>query len=535
MYSCFRGNMSHGKGGENVKKVTKIEGSKSNKRIKNRVAAYIRVSTSMDAQTESFDAQERHYQELFKQRRDWEPVGIYADEGISGTSMQNRQGIQHLLDDCRNGKIDLVLTKSISRFARNLTECLEAVRELSFMGVAIHFDKENLNTQQMDGELLLSMLGALAENESKSISKNSKWSFKKRVENGTYKHVSAPFGYDILDGKLVINEEKACIVRDIFNWYLSGAGTYVIAKRLDELEVEPERGVQWKDSSVMYILKNERYIGDALFQKTYTDGQYKRHKNNFDVDMMYAQETHEAIVERKVFDQAQQLIKQRQAVILKKDTKVYANVYALSGRIHCQHCEVTFKRRTHYLSKDRSYIAWTCNNRLKDTNLCHTKFIKEMYIEEAFVRMMNKLVFGRKEVLEQTIARLMKLKPEDESRVHELKSKLKEVQNKLHTLSKLLDSKDVDNKFYLKEEAYLQNMKKELLAELRRTSMEDNQYSYQIQEMKSLFNAVNQNSYFNFYNEALLERFVKRIVVENRKTIIFELTCGLHLKEEVRV
>lgn len=527
--------MSHTEGGEKVKKVTKIETNKVNKKRKNRVAAYIRVSTAMNAQIESFEAQERHYQQLFKQQPEWEPVGIYADEGISGTNMQKRDGIQRLLEDCRAGNIDLVLTKSISRFARNLTECLEAVRELSFMGVAIHFDKENLNTQQMDGELLLSMLGALAENESKSISKNSKWSFKKRVENGTYKHVSAPFGYDILDGKLVINEEKASIVRDIFNWYLSGAGTYVIAKRLDELEVEPERGVQWKDSSVMYILKNERYIGDALFQKTYTDGQYKRHKNNFDVDMMYAQEMHEAIVEREIFEQAQQLIEQRQAVVLKKDPKVYTNVFPLSGRIHCQHCEVTFKRRTHYLSHDRSYIAWTCKNRLKDTGLCNTKFIKEMFIEEAFIRMMNKLVFGRKEVLEQTITRLMKFEPKDESRVHGLENELQEVQDRIYRLSKLLGSKVIDNQFYLREEASLQNKKKELLAKMRRTNREDNNYNYQIQEMKSLLTAVNRKSYFDRYDANLLGRFVERIVIENRETIIFELTCGLHLKEKVRV
>lgn len=195
MYSSFRGNMSHAEGGGKVKKVIKIEANKVNKTRKIRVAAYIRVSTTMDAQTESFEAQERHYQQYFKQRREWEPVGIYADEGISGTNMQNRDGIQRLLEDCRNGKIDLVLTKSISRFARNLTECLEAVRELSTLGIAIYFDKENLNTQQMDGELLLSLLGTLAESESKSISDNNKWSFKKRVENGTFRHSVAPLGY----------------------------------------------------------------------------------------------------------------------------------------------------------------------------------------------------------------------------------------------------------------------------------------------------------------------------------------------------
>lgn len=334
---------------------------------------------------------------------------------------------------------------------------------------------------------------------------------------------------------MVINDEKAHIVRDIFNWYLSGDGTYVIARKLDELGIEPERGKQWLDTSVMYILKNERYIGDSLFQKTYTGSLYRRHKNNYDVDMKYAQETHEPIIERNVFDKVQRIIEQRQEAVLKKDTKVYTNVYPLSGRIHCQYCGVTFKRRTHCLSGDRSYIAWTCKNRLKDTDLCSIKFIKALYIEEAFVRMMNKLVFGRREILEQTITRVEKLEPQEGSQSQKLKDELKEVQDKLYTLSKLLETKVIDNAFYLKEEAALQHTKKELLAELRQTSVEEHQYGYQIQEMKQLLNEVNRDSYFESYDASLLERFVERIVVVNREEIIFELTSGLQLKERVRV
>lgn len=518
-----------------MKKVIKINHQQTSIKEKVRVAAYIRVSTDHDDQTESFEAQERHYQRMYNKQRDWEAVGIYADEGISGTNMQNRPGIQRLLEDCREGKLDLVLTKSISRFARNLTECLEVVRELSLLGVAIHFDKEGLNTKQMDGELLLSMLSALAENESKSISENSKWSFKKRVENGTYRHVSAPFGYDIENGQLVINEDKSVIVQNIFNWYLSGDGTHVIAKRLNRLKVEPKRSDQWRDNSVMLILKNERYIGDALFQKTYTDNSYKRHKNNFDVDMLYAQETHEAIIDRELFDQVQALIEQRQAVILNDNTDIYTNTYIFSGRIYCKHCGITYRRRTHSLPHDRSYIAWTCKNRLINPNLCGTKFIRELYIEEAFVRMMNKLVFGRKEVLENTIIQLSKIEPADNKELQKVQEKLKTVQDSLYSLTKLLSSKVVENNFYLSEEAALQKEKKELLAELRRVNAEGNKHHYQIQEMKALLQAVNRSSYFNAYDEQLFDRFVERIAVDNRETIIFELKCGIHLTERLRV
>lgn len=534
MYSFFRGNMSHGKGGENVKKVTKIEGSKSNKRRKNRVAAYIRVSTSMDAQTESFDAQERHYQELFKQRRDWEPVGIYADEGVSGTSMQNRQGIQRLLDDCRNGKIDLVLTKSISRFARNLTECLEAIRELSTLGIAVHFDKENLNTQQMDGELLLSMLSALAESESKSISDNSKWSFKKRVENGTFRHSVAPFGYDLNEGQLIINEEKANIVRDIFNWYLSGDGAYVIAGRLNEMGIDLEKGRQWRDNSVLYILKNERYIGDALFQKTFTDENYQRHWNDYDVDMLYIEGSHESIISREVFNQVQTLLDERKERICNKDTTVYSNRYPLTSRIQCQNCGVSFIRRTHY-TNDQSYIAWTCSNHLMGAESCGIKFIKELHLEEAFVTLLNKLVFGRNEIIEATIKKLEISDFDATKSQKDIEMQLKEIQDKLYTLSKLLNSKTVDITFYHKEETALLQEKKKLLAQLRRIETQEHQYSYQLQALKELYEVVNRREYFDCYDATLLEQFVEKIHVFSRDSVVFELTCGLRLREKVRI
>lgn len=518
-----------------MKKITKIKGTVVKKARKIRVAAYIRVSTSTDAQKESFEAQEAHYQKLFQDHKEWTPVGIYTDEGISGTSMVNRDGLQRLLDDCRQGMIDLIITKSISRFARNLTECLETVRELSSLDVAIHFDKEGLNTQQMDSELLLSMLSALAESESKSISENNKWSFKKRIENGSYRHSVAPYGYDISDGQLVVNEEKASIVKSIFAWYLSGDGTYVIAKRLNDLGIKPDRGKEWRDNSVMYILKNERYIGDALFQKTYTDDNFKRHWNNFEVEMMYVEEMHDPIISREIFDQVQILIEERREQILNRDTKVYTNRYSLTGKIHCKQCGANFIRRTHYISWERSYIAWTCSNQLKDPELCGIKFIKEYHLRVAFINMLNKLVFGRKEILEETIQKLSQLDPQSASKRDKLSDELKEVQDKLYELTKLVESDIIDQAFFYEEENHLLKEKKRIYAKLRRIDSKEHQYSYQLQELKELYYALDRRKYFTRYEDDLMKRYVKKIHVVSRDQVVFELTSGLKLAERVMV
>lgn len=518
-----------------MKKVTKIEATKAVKKQPLRVAAYIRVSTSLDDQLDSLEAQRTHYQQLFKHRLDWEVVGIYADEGQSGVSIKNRMGMQRLLDDCRQGKIDLILTKSISRFARNLTECLETVRELASLGVAIHFDRENLNTQQMNGELLLSMLSALAENESKSISENAKWSFKRRIENGLYKHISAPFGYEIQEGQLVVNEEKAQIIRMIFAWYLSGDGTHVIAKRLNEMGIAPERAKAWQEGSVMGMLKNERYVGDALFQKTFTDDQFKRHKNNYEVEMMYVSDSHQAIVDRETFDRVQALIEHRQSVVTGDDTDKYFNRYPLSQIIHCGRCGGNFIRRTHYSSNGRSYIAWTCSNQLRDPEQCGIKFIKEIHIQEAFMTLLNKLIFSRQTILEPTLYQLSQPSQAVQIDVEEIEQELQSVQDQLFTLSSLKGTELIDVAFYQSEELKLQQAKKDLLMKQRMALGKDEEKVSQLQAMKDLVRALDRDDYFQDYDESLLERILKGIRVKNRTCLEFELTCGLRLEEEVRV
>ena len=210
-----------------MKKVTKINQNSNNyqKHSKLRVAAYCRVSTDSDEQMLSLEAQVKHYEAYIKANPDWAFAGLYYDEGITGTKKEKRPELLRMISDCEDKKIDFIVTKSISRFARNTTDCLELVRKLIGLGIFIYFEKENINTGSMESELMLSILSGLAESESISISENNKWSVQRRFQNGTYKISSPPYGYDSVDGKLTINEDQAEIVRFIFAEILSGKGT----------------------------------------------------------------------------------------------------------------------------------------------------------------------------------------------------------------------------------------------------------------------------------------------------------------------
>lgn len=253
-----------------MKTVSRIDPIPRQKK-KLRVAAYCRVSTDMDAQLESLEAQKSYYENYIGSRADWVLVGIYYDEGITGTKKDKRPNLLRMMEDCETGKIDFILTKSVSRFSRNTADCLELVRRLMELHIPIYFEKENLNTSEMEGEFLLSTLSSLAESESVSISENSKWSIQNRFQDGTYKLCSAPYGYR-WDGKnLVVDPVQAKVVKRIFAEVLAGKGAGTIAADLNDDGIPAQRCDHWTSTSILGMLTNERYVGDTLLQKTFTD------------------------------------------------------------------------------------------------------------------------------------------------------------------------------------------------------------------------------------------------------------------------
>lgn len=236
-----------------------IEATKKPEDVKLRVAAYARVSSDSEDQENSLAAQTRYYTSQITEKPQWEMVDIYADDGISGTSMEKRADFLRLMKDCRRGLIDKILVKSISRFARNTTECLESVRELQAMGISVYFEKENIDTGRISSEMMLTIFASFAQQESESISGNMTWAWQKRMENGTFIPSSQPYGYCVIDGQIVVDELRAKHIRTIFSLYLSGMSTLDIAHYMaEQSKVAPElREIKWTYKGVTRILKNE--------------------------------------------------------------------------------------------------------------------------------------------------------------------------------------------------------------------------------------------------------------------------------------
>ena len=277
-----------------------------------RVAAYCRVSSDSSDQLHSFAAQVQHYTKFISDNERMELADIYADEGITGTKTSERDDFNRLIADCKKGKIDRVLTKSVSRFARNTADSLMYARLLKEYGVSILFEKENIDTAYMSSELLLALSGAQAQEESISISKNMRWSIENRMKAGTFIASHTAYGYKLVDGKYFIEKKEAEIVKLIFESFLSGMGKKAIADMLNNMDI-PKRidGVPWQISTVEYILTNERYIGDAVFQKTYTTETlpFVNKANNGEKAKYYVENTNPPLISKSDFEMVQKLIK----------------------------------------------------------------------------------------------------------------------------------------------------------------------------------------------------------------------------------
>ena len=339
-----------------------------------RVAAYCRVSTDREEQEHSCDTQKAMYTEMIMMKPTWQMAGIYADEGITGTVAKKRPGFMKMIEDCRKGKIDMIVTKSVSRFSRNNLDCLMYVRELKQLGIPIIFEKEGINTIQVSSELLLTLFGALSQAESESISMNVKLGIRQSLKNGNVRFSYKTFlGYRKgVDGQPEIVPEQADIVRRIYNDFLAGATYLEIAKRLTEENVPTMGGGnRWFSERIKSILKNEKYKGDALLQKTYiTDPISKRvKKNNGELPMYYVENSHPAIIERRIFDRVQEEMARRAGKKKVKQTGTktelgrYSGKYALTELLYCGECGTPYRRCT-WSRNGKKKIVWCCVSRL---------------------------------------------------------------------------------------------------------------------------------------------------------------------------
>ena len=360
-----------------------------------RVAAYCRVSTDDDEQLGSFESQKLYYEEKISANKEWMNAGIFADEAITGTKTDKRSGFQEMISRCQNGEIDMILTKSISRFARNTVDTLNHVRMLRDRNIAVFFEKENINTLDMNGELLLTIMSSLAQQEVESLSQNVKMGLQMKMKRGELIGFNGCFGYDYdPETKTIsVNEAEAEVVRMIYDLYLQGYGTTTIAKRLMDLGIKNKKGeVSWKTHGVMGIIKNEKYKGDVLLGKTFTtDPISKRRLANFgEENQYYIRDHHEPIVSREIWDAAEQIRNKRaQSRVIETtgNRERYTRQYAFSSMCECAYCGHKLTRRTRHSSSIYEKPVWQCMNATKNgiANCPNCKAIDEAILEGAFI------------------------------------------------------------------------------------------------------------------------------------------------------
>lgn len=373
-----------------MKTVVKIEPAIPLMPVRKKVAAYARVSMETERLSHSLSAQISHYSELIQKHSDWQYVGVYADDGISGTGTSKRDEFRRMVEDCEAGKIDIIITKSISRFARNTVDLLNTVRHLKDIGISVRFEKEQIDSLSEDGELMLTLLASFAQEESRSISDNVKWGTIKRFQKGIPNGQMRVFGYEWIDDQLTIIPEEAEVVRFMYREYMKGASRIEIGRILNEKGLYTRQGKEWVDSNVKVVLTNITYTGNMLFQKEYVEDPITKHrkKNRGELPQFYVEDTHEAIIPMDEFQKVQTEFKRRRDLGPLGNKSL--NLTAFSTKITCSICGKHYRRSGKRNTAGEVYYIWTCLTKSqKGASACGSKNIPEKMLKNVAAEAMG--------------------------------------------------------------------------------------------------------------------------------------------------
>ena len=511
-----------------------------------RVAAYCRVSTEQEEQQNSFAVQVAYYTDLINKKKEWTLAGVFADEGISGTQTKKRTEFNRMIRMCKKKKIDLVITKSISRFARTTVDCLEYVRQLKDLGIGVIFEKENINTLKMTSEFMIALYGSFAQAESESISKNVSWGKEKAFREG-----KVPFQYKKLlgyrkgaDGKPEIVPEEAETVRSIFNLYLDGYTLLNIAQILMDQKITTANGKsEWTKSAIQSILKNEKYVGDALLQKTFTVDciTHKVVKNNGERPMYLITDHHTPIIDRDTFNRVQQEIARRNSKRKISDqTKTeqgkYSGKYALSELLICGHCGNPYRRRI-WTKSGNKQVVWRCISRLEHgRRYCpDSPTIKEEQLHKAIIRAINNYYYCGNDVekiLKANISNVLECHGQEE--IAAIEKRLKEIDKARNDLISLIatggcDEDKLDSEFekLYKEEQSLS----ERLAMLK----SKNQTSAETQaKLDKIIDMIEHEKFeLETFDNVLIRKLIECVKVLNKAEILVIFKGGYEVRTEI--
>ena len=505
---------------------------------KQRVAAYCRVSTDNEEQINSYTAQKAYYSQKIEETPDWEMAGLFADEGITGTSMKKRKEFNCMITACKRGRIDLILTKSLSRFARNTVDCLEIVRMLKARGIGVIFEKENINTLTVSSEFLITLFSGFAQAESESLSTNVGLGIRMAMKDGKVNfHYNTMLGYRKgEDGKPEIVPEEAQVIRRIYQRYLDGCSEGQIAKELDREGTPTAKGVKaWSHQVVHSILCNEKYIGDALLQKTYvTDCINKQvKKNNGELPQYYIENNHPAIIPRNIYQQVREEMTRRASKrkVMQKSGKTeqgkYSGKYALSEKLICGECGTPYKRCT-WARNGEKRIVWRCISRLEfGKKYCHeSPTMPEDKLQSAILTVLNRAARQNSEFHDEVldIVCAAKCGPQDstvdllamERRLEELT----EQQNRLldRVLANMADTTLTDQ---LKELADEKQALTDAISAAKADALRKANQESRVEEFREF---IAQNSQgFTQYDDEVVRKMVERITVIDAETILVRL------------
>lgn len=509
---------------ERVVKIIKPTIANINQEKRQRVAAYCRVSTDSEDQTNSFSAQLRYYSDFIKSNAEMEFVDIYADEGITGTCINKRDEFKRMMIDASNGKLDRIFVKSVSRFARNSLECLESIRTLNSFGVTVLFENDNIDTKTMNSELILYVKSAFAQSEALAGSKRVATAIRMKMENGEFITCNAPYGYKLdKECHLSVIPEEAEIIKRIFKLYLSGNGIGKIVAILNGERI-PNASGKWSVPGIRYILTNEKYIGDSLLQKTYTPQMLplRNVPNKGELDRYYVANSHEGIVSKEDFELVQ--IRMKQVTTERKAPQKHF----FTGLIECKECGWSYKRKV-----QNDIVYWVCSQKTMAGRSCGGKNISEEALKNAFVLMYNKLRRFEKVILDKTLSQLLNLRKKvsgQNNEILQIDAEIANFCNKNNTYTELHAKGIIDDVSYLERTSELKYKITELRGK-RVKFLNADEDERLIEDLKVLKETLDEYPKVILrFDNSLFSAIVDKVVVGSEKTVIFKLKGGLHLE-----
>lgn len=533
------------------KRVTKIDANPMLARKRNdtkrlRVAAYCRVSTDDEEQLNSYEAQIAYYTEAIAKNPSWIFAGIYADEGISGTMTAKRKNFLRLMDDCEKGKVDMILTKSISRFARNTVDSLSWVRKLRTMNIGVYFEEQAIDSLKAENEMLIGLFSVIAQSESENISANVKWGVQQRMKNGIYHANFKCFGYQRgADGIPVIVPDQAEIIRTIYTRYLDGDSIPQIQSHLQNAGIKSPTGKDiWSRDVIANILKNEKYVGDLLLQKTFrTDCISKKQRiNRGELPKYLVSDNHPAIIAREKFNLVQMEMARRGSEHKKSSLSIteqgkYSGKYALSELLICGECGSHYRRRQK-LKNGKKQIIWRCINRIENgEQACDAVGVEEQKLQKAICRGLNRL-FTKKDETLRLIQRNLEYALTGQSgagTVYILEKQIVNLQEESESLMTMMNTTGGDTEKYVLaiEENFkkIKALRQQLETEKCKVRV-DEQYAALLEKMTDMFSSDSIS--FDEYDDVVVRRLVDCVRVMKDKRIIIVLKGGLQTEELIQ-